>query len=238
MTPLNLPFSKILKLVGFFSAAWILATGCSTSRLPEILQPKSGDGPSFEKRCRHLFPEDNIQMVHSLEVRLPGKNATSVIGITNIYPGERALESVIMTIEGLVLFHARYKPGEKEVLKSVKPFTSEQFSSGLLKDIQLIFLLPGGSLIGYGQTLENYSICRYQDQKGDLLDILLQPGGNWFIKQYNKRKQLIRSVTAGRIDVTSNDLPARYPKTMILESHGFLGYSLIMNLLRAEHIDK
>ncbi len=235
MTPLNRPFFRIRSLCGLVSAVWILVSGCSIQQLPEIRQAIPGANSSIAKHCRSLFLQDNAQLVHSLEVRLPGKNTASVIGITNITPDDRALESVIMTIEGLVVFHARFITGKKEVLKSVKPFTSEQFSDGLLRDIQLIFLIPGGNLMQAGKTVSDLNICRYQNQNGNLVDILLQPDGTWNINQYNGRKQLIRSVAASQIDLTSNDPLTRYPKKMILESSGLFGYSLIMNLLRAEY---
>lgn len=233
MIHLNLPFFNILKFLFLCLALWLVVSACSTSQLPE-LRPYSPESTiELENRCQNIFLQENSQLVHALEVQLPGKNRSSVIGITNVYPGERALESVIMSIEGLVLFHARFSKESKEIFKSIDPFTSEQFSEGLLQDIQLIFLKPDGNLVHSGTTLGGTEICRYTE-KNKVIDVLLPENRNWAIKLYDD-KNLIKSVQASDINTKAIHDLKRYPGKLVMTHSGIFGYSLEMKLIRAEH---
>ena len=232
MILLNPPFFNILKnLVPCLALCWLISA-CSTSQLPELRPYPPESTIELENRCQNIFLQENSQLVHALEVQLPGKNRSSVIGITNVYPGERILESVIMSIEGLVLFHARYSEASKEIFKSIDPFTSEQFSDGLLQDIQLIFLKPGVNLVHSGVTMDGTDICRYTN-KNEVVDILLLAKGNWVINQYD-RKKLIKSIQASDINAKVKSALNRYPGKLVLTHTGVFGYSLEMKLIRAE----
>ncbi len=225
---------KILKTLFPGLLIWWLISSCSTGQLPELHPYARESVTELENRCLGVFLKKNTQLVHALGIQLPGKHRSSVIGITNVFPREKTLESVIMSVEGLVLFHARFSEESKEVFKSIDPFTSEQFSEGLLRDIQLIFLKPDGNLMHSGATLNGTEICRYTG-KNQIIDILLPESGNWAIKKY-KNKSLIKSIQASDIGTHAGHGLIGYPGKLVMKHSGVFGYSLEMKLIRMEHI--
>jgi hypothetical protein len=78
----------------------------SCSRLPNIYPADGSAQLQLHKKCRHLFPTGNWQFFHTIEVTMPGGKKSVVTGLTVISSKDKTIRSVIMTIEGLVLFDA------------------------------------------------------------------------------------------------------------------------------------
>src|SRR5512137_52720 len=90
----------------------MMALIISCARLPVIEPVDLAAMLDTRERCRRPFLDSPYRFIHSIKVSFPGGRTGTVIGITLIDPSEKTTHSVIMTIEGFVLFDARY---EKEV---------------------------------------------------------------------------------------------------------------------------
>lgn len=115
------------------------------------------------------------------------------MGVTVISSREKSAHSVLMTIEGLVVFDARYD-GQLVINRAVTPFDKEGFAAGLISDIQLIFFMPEGPLLETGNDQDGASVCRYQNPDGHIIDLVLDADHTWHIRQYNAQQRLSRTV--------------------------------------------
>jgi len=110
-----------------------------------------------------------------------------------VFPETGTIECVMMTIEGLVLFDARYD-GRMTVHRAMPPFDSMEFARGLINDIKLIFFPPDGPLIASGIADDGAFVCRYRADKDRTIDIVLYEDHLWEIRQYDPDSRLIRSL--------------------------------------------
>lgn len=206
---------------------------CSCKSLPAIQPVPTESLTDNNRNCYCPFPEGNWQFIHSIEATMPNGKTAVIIGITNIYSRTGEIKTVIMTIEGLVLFDAEYDK-QIRVHKSISPFDTVDFAEGLMKDVKLIFLHPeeGKQQNGY---LENGSfVCRYYTENG-VLDIILHEDKTWEIKKYNHHNKLIRSVKT--TSVSSNQMARGIiPEEIELTSNEKHNYSLMLDLIEARRI--
>ena len=93
------------------------------------------------QRCARPFLGSPHRFVHAIAASLPGGGTGTVLGITVFDPKSKAIRSAILTIEGFVLFDARYDK-ELHVYRALPPFNGEEFAERLMKDVRLIFLAP------------------------------------------------------------------------------------------------
>ncbi len=211
----------------------------SCSSLPKIVPVDQNQQLSIEETCRTPFVKKNVQLVHSLEASVPGDRKSYFVGITTVYPSERAFESVLLTIEGLVVFQARFDVKGISIKRAVHPFDSKGFAQGLLNDIELIFLKPDGKLVQLGTYSGKGIGCRYLKNKRKVIDIIVLPNKNWEIHSYkNSNYRPIKTVLAQFETSNSNDQTDQkdtYPTEMQLLTHGIFGYSLQMKLIQVDH---
>ena len=212
----------------------VLLFGVSCSRLHRLEPLSSSIQPGSESRCAAPFVVGNWQFIHSIEAALARGGSSSVIGVTNVYPGRKVAHCVIMTVEGLVLFDATYDQ-EIHVTRRVPPFESEAFAEGLMKDISLIFFRPSGELTGSALSADGSLTCRYESSNEIVEDVRVHPDESWDIFQYVD-KRLKRSVSSGpdRSVGMKNDL--FIPLDLELTAYGEYGYNLKLHLIEARRI--
>lgn len=206
------------------------------NELPELSRVSGKSNLNEVGFCAEPFIKTPTQLIHSLEVTLPGEHFTHVIGIINLYPVKRGLEIVVMSIEGLVLFNADYINEEIRVLKRSGPFESNDFVEGLLHDVRLIFLYPDDSLIQKGMTGNGDLTCRFQTEDRGWLDVVIKPDENWEIRQYDAEKEPVVTVLS-RNDKEHQTKNQAVPEIMVLESNGMLRYKITMRLLESVAIE-
>ena len=216
----------------FFS---LLFTGCmaiACSALPAVHLADITSGAQLSRKCNNLFPNGKWQFVHSIETTMPGGQKGLVMGVTVISSRDKTVQCAIMTIEGIVVFDARYDR-RLVIQRAVPPFDSEGFAEGLIRDIQLIFFMPEGLLIETGTDKDGASICRYRKPDGRIVDIVIQGNRSWQIRQYSRKLRLNRTVTA----FFSKKNPAaehpEIPDRLELTAHGVANYKLAMDLVEA-----
>lgn len=183
-----------------------------------------------DNRCRIPFPDRAWQFVHSIRALMPGGQKAVMIGVTALFPETGIIECVMMTVEGLVLFDARYD-GEITVHRAMPPFDSMDFARGLIDDIKLMFFPPDGPLIASGIAEDGAFVCRYRTGRDMTVDIVIHEDHVWEIRQYDQDSGLIRSLKtdsggrgpAGR----QNPVPGRLELTVLGPSEYMLTLDLI-----------
>jgi hypothetical protein len=137
-----------------------------------------------------------------------------------------------MTLEGFVLFDARYDQG-LTTNRAIPPFDRIEFAKGLMKDIRLIFFKPDGPFVGSGILKDGSPICRYQNPEGRIIDIITFPDNAWEIRQYDKDLRLARTIRASLPTTADGSSQRVIPRRLELKAHGPPGYELSMSLVSA-----
>ena len=218
----------------------LLSIGCiliSCSALPSLQPVDLAARTELPQTCRRLFPSGKWQFVHSIEAVMPGGQRGLVMGVTVVSSRENSAHCVLMTIEGLVVFDARYDK-QLVVNRAVAPFDNEGFAAGLISDIRLIFFLPQGPLAETGNDPNGASVCRYQNPDGRIVDLLIDADRTRHIRQYNPQQRLSRTVDAFFTKPESDGNGPDFPDRLELRAHDVAGYTLIMDLVDAIPLTK
>ena len=218
----------------------LLSIGCvliSCSTLPSLKPVDRAARTDLPQTCRRLFPNGKWQFVHSIEAVMPGGHRGLVMGVTVISSRDKSAHCVLMTIEGLVVFDARY---DKQLVinRAVAPFDNEGFAAGLISDIQLIFFMPQGPLAEIGNDPNDASVCRYQNPDGRIVDLVINADHSWHIRHYNAQQRLSRTVDAFFTKPKSDGNGPDFPDRLELRAHDAAGYTLIMDLVEAIPLTK
>ena len=210
----------------------------SCTGLPKIDPVNLSTIHEIHKKCSDVFLEGKWRFVHLIEFTMPGNKKSFVMGITVIYPEERKIESVIMTIEGFVFLDAYYD--QKVVInRGVPPFDSIDFARGMMDDIKLMFFKPEGSLIESGISGDGSHVCRYKNDAGRVVDIIKNNGCDWEIRQYSPDGTLIKIVKADQCKILAGSSnQSGFPGRIKLASRGIKGYALAFELKEAKRLIK
>ena len=200
----------------------------SCSRLPVIKPMDTSMTPDTMRRCHLPFLDIPYRFIHTIEVVLPGGRTGMVVGVTAFDPATKTIQSVIMTIEGFVLFDASYEK-EVRVNRAVPPFNVEHFAGYMMDDVRLIFLNPDGRLTDTGVLEDGSTACRYYLKQNGVIDVIVHKDNTWEIEKYSDSHELLRRVM-------TFSLQDRIPSMVELNAFGFREYTLRLNLINAEPV--
>ncbi len=221
----------------FYLLLVILSQMISCAGSPELVPIQRPLGLDADRGCTTPFPEREWQFVHSIQAAMPGGQKAVIIGVTVLSPKTGMIECVMMTIEGIVLFDARYD-GQMVIHRALPPFDSMDFARGLMDDVRLMFFPPGGPLIASGISEDGASICRYRTDRGMMVDIVIHGDHVWEIRQYDQDSRLVRSLKTGSdrrgTAGSQNPIPVR----LELTAFGSSEYALTLNLIEARELGK
>ena len=184
--------NKTAKTAIILAVATFLICGCAT--VPEktpIIKPNDN-----YNLCQALFPQKPIKVVHRIEGDFKGGRKSSLLGVTKTGPNPGDIETVLVTVEGMVLFEASRINGRLNIKRGLPPFDSEGFAAGLLSDVELMLLPPRGEAVAAGLDPGGRQLCRWRTAKGELLDVKINPDGGWYVFLYDAGGRLIREVEA------------------------------------------
>jgi hypothetical protein len=202
----------------------VLLLACGS--LPVIHSSTPGSTEEAVRRCRHPFLEVPYRFVHAIEARVAGRPPGTVLGITVIDPPAQTVHCVMLTLEGFVLFEARYDNGV-QVMRAVPPFDSIHFGRNMMEDVRLTFLVPEGRLAAADLDEGGSAVCRYDGRSGKTTDVVVHADNTWEIKTYDEHHQPLRSVVASL-------LKDGVPELLDLTGSSMVNYTLHLRLLSAE----
>lgn len=217
-------------VLGAVISGCLLLPACGGKSLPVVLPQQAAAVDPH--RCAAPFPAGDWQLVHSIEATLPGGHRAFLIGVSVISSAERSIHSVIMTVEGLVLFDAR-DDGEVTVRRAVAPFDRKGFAAGLMQDVRLVFFSPPGLPDLSGDLADGSVACRYRVSDGGVIDVVVHEDGSWKILRYDRNNRLTRSVSGRYAFAAGRNTSHRLADTVELVAEGKPGYKLVMRLLDA-----
>ncbi|MFZ0614354.1 MAG: hypothetical protein WAM73_19075 [Desulfobacterales bacterium] len=198
----------------------------SCARLPAIVP--SAEPAAATAACAHVFPAGKWQLLHLIEADLPGGRRGVMTGLTILSSRLRSHRSVIMSVEGLVVFDAEVDR-KLTIHRALPPFDAPGFAEGLMEDIRLIFFAPAGPPAECGTLGDGSAVCRYHDSGGGRVDIVSRAAGACEVRRYDRKQRLVRIV---KIPVGLPD-EGWMPKTLELTARGQQRYKLVMTLLEA-----
>lgn len=186
--------------------------------------------------CRSPFSQNRWQFVHTVRIDVGKNNASFFNGVIDVDPLAGSVRCTILTLEGLVLFDARLTD-EPVVLKAVPPFDRQSLATGILTDVGLIFLRPGGPLLETGRTGEGDIACRYVDAHQGIVEVITTWDRTWRIRKYDGNGRMIRRVVSGPAGQWEAAETLFIPDTFTLTALGNNGYRLRFRLLSSTQID-
>ena len=218
-----------MKRVGAIILMLSLLAACS--RLPALITDPARDASPPSQTCRAAFPEGDWQLQHVIKATVRGRKMGRLIGAVVLSGQSRSIECALMTIEGLVLFSARYD-GKLIVDRAVKPFDRPGFAQGLMDDLMLMFMHPKG-LRQVGRSAEGKLICRHWYPEDHVTDIMIDGPNSWLINKYSSQGKLVRTVTAGRENNDHADERSGIAQHMTMENRSGSEYRLELRLIEA-----
>lgn len=205
---------------------WLLS---ACSNLPEIRSTVPGLQLSLREPCQRAFPAGPRQFVHSIEALLPDDSKAMTLGILTLDPDRGTIHCVIMTIEGFILFDARFRQ-TVTVNRAIYPFDSPDFAKSMMADIRLIFFPPGGPFVSEGVFSNGSAGCRWLNSEGLAVDVVLNQQRGWIIRQYDISGHLSGQVRISELNADG------IPGKIEFSRHAFPSYILKMTLLQAERL--
>ncbi len=205
----------------------------SCAGLPRIEPAPPSTSPDPGHARLSPFPDRPSRCVHTLEAVMPNGKSAFLMGVTRVNPGDETIHCVIMTIEGLVMFDARFQE-EIVVNRAIAPFDSDLFARGLMEDIRLIFFQPGGAQIASGLLEDGGAARRFENPDGRIVDVISRGENRWEIRQYNPRGALRREVRIRLVETGDGKHRMAAPEKIELIARGAPGYRLTMDLIQAE----
>ncbi len=235
----NTPPGSLATLRGAVLIVFFLLFLSGCGGLAPVKPVSQTDKADIARRCRAHFPDRPWQLVQSLTAYLPNGEIRNAVSVTRIYPEDLRIRCVIMSLEGIVLFNGQQYDNRLEVKRAVPPFDSNEFAEALFDDIRLVFFRPSGSIIETGTDPAGTPVCRYElDGSQGFADMLFAGKQRIRIRRYGPGKKLLKTVKACYApDCMPSDLEpdTDLPGKIEITHHGFLGYRLVMDLIRAEN---
>ena len=175
-----------------------------------------------------MFPDGRWQVLHAIRAEMPGGRALVMMGLTLMSARDRTHRSVLLTLEGFVVFDARVRrpadraPGAAAVrLAALRGGPHGGHPARLLRAGR-----PGGR---ERHAEDGGAVRRHRLPDGGTVDLELLPGGDWRIRRYDPSETLTRTVRArhGRGDQHG------FPEAVELTAAGGQDYRLTMTLIEA-----
>lgn len=218
-----------MKRLCFLLGLLLMAASCS--QLPKV-QPAVGTALlKNSSDCRRLFPQGRWQFQHAITAVFPGERKSLLMGVSIVSAESGSIRSILMTVEGLVVFDAEYDR-EIRVLRALPPFDSEPFSLEMIHDLRLIFFMPEGDPDETGTLQSGSILCRYRPPDRPVVDIIRLSDDHWQLQRYNRLFRKERTVDIFFTDnfrYNGHHIPGR----MKLTAWGYAGYTLDLDLIEA-----
>jgi hypothetical protein len=210
-------------------AALLLAVG-GCAGLPPLKPLDPSQEPAALESCRRPFLTEKYRLVHSLNAGMPGGREGQAIGVLVADPRTGGIQSVLMTIEGLVLFDIEYDR-TLIVHRAVPPFDAPAFARRMAEDIGLAFFPPGGKPAAWGREEGGGVVCRFERAGGEIVDVLKAEDGAVEIRLYGAGQELRKKVSIPHLERPG------LADELEIRGTGWPPYSLHLRLIEAEAVE-
>jgi hypothetical protein len=199
------------------------------ARLPHLKPVEPAQKSVMRAECQMPFLPAKYRLVHTLEADLSDGKKGVAIGVLIADPLTRTFRSMLMTLEGWVMFDI--EAGEVlTVRRALPPFDSPAFAKQLAEDIGLAFFSPAGEAVAWGRDSDGVPVCRYGRSDGGNVDIMQSEGGMMEIRLYGAGQDLRKGVKFKALDKPG------LADEIVIWSSGFPSYTLRLKLVESEAI--
>jgi hypothetical protein len=219
--------------LGFIPSLTVLALillvgGCAG--LPPLKPLDPAMQPAVLDECRQPFLPAQYRLVHTLEALLPDGGKTTAIGVLVADPRSGSFRSVLMTLEGWVLFDIESGTIPR-VHRAVPPFDAPAFARRMVEDISLAFFAPGGEPALWGQEEKGFRGCRFARPGGGFVDVLKDEGGAREIRLYGTGQELLKRVKILILERRG------LADELEIRGEGWPSYTLRLRLIESEAVE-
>lgn len=204
----------------------------SCTSLPPLQQVRRPLTVESNQTCQGLYPLGQWQLYHTIEAELPGGQTGFLMGLTVLSSRERSARCVIMTLEGFVIFDARYD-GQVTIERAVAPFDNHAFAQGVMADIQLIFFKPDTDDISMGALSDTVTVCRHLLPNGNVIDLVNPENNHWETRLYRSNHRVMRIVKSMIKEKSPGEDLTGIADKIELTALGTPGYKLVLDLVEA-----
>lgn len=209
----------------------ILFSSCSAVQTPSM--PQLVPVAEMQKGvCERSFVSEDWQFVHSIHFEQSSGHGITLVGITVLQ--DKKLKTVLMGVEGFVLFEAEQKvSGQVLVSRAMPPFDRTGFAEGLMADVRALFVAPECIERIIAKNPAGEQVCRYTSENNQITDVVTASQGWNRIEQYDRKGILQKAITAKKYKEVDGKT---IPEQIVLTALGARGYTLQLQLLSAEKI--
>ena len=208
-------------------ATVLVLGGCAV--LPPLKPLDPSQEPATLEACRRPFLTEKYRLVHELKAVMPGEREGQAIGVLLADPQTGSIQSVLMTIEGLVLFDIESGRG-LIVNRAVPPFDAPAFARRMAEDIGLAFFSPRGKPAAFGREEGGAAVCRFTRPGGEAVDVLTAEDGAMEIRLYGAGQELRKKVIIPHLERPG------LADELEIRGAGWPSYSLHLRLIEAEAV--
>ncbi len=217
---------RIMPLIPLL-ALILLVGGCAG--LPALKPLDAALKPAILEECRRPFLPARYRLVHTLEALLPDGGKATGIGVLIADPRSGNFRSVLMTLEGWVLFDI--ESGAIPIVhRAVPPFDPPAFARRMAEDIGLAFFAPGGEPALWGEV-KGFRGCRFARPGGGFVDVLKDAGGAGEIRLYGSGQELRKKVMIPILERPG------LADELEIRGEGWPSYALRLRLIESEKIE-
>ena len=203
----------------------LMVTACATVPQYKPLNLQSG------AVCPDIFPSKAFRTVHQIELNSALIGKSILIGAAKVEPGRDALHTVLMSVEGMVLFEAECEGADLRVISAFPPLNDPAFAKGLMADVLFVLLKPAGLPAEQGIDEQGLTACRWPTQAGSVLETASMPDGAVRMRLYDGDKRTMKEAVA------SPPFTRGVPAKIKLKAFGPANYTIDLTLIEMEFID-
>jgi hypothetical protein len=215
-----------LRRLALISLLLLAVTGCAGLKPLTPLDPARK--AAVLEECRRPFLAGSYRLVHAIETVMPNGSSGTAIGVLVADPRTRHFRTVMMTIEGFVLFDT--EAGKTlTVHRAVPPFDAPAFAEGLAEDIRLAFFAPEGEPAAWGEGEEGTRVCRFDRPDGGVVEVATHRDGTVEVRLYGAGHEVQK-----RVKMAPPQSPG-LAETVEIRG-GWPSYTLRLRLLESEAV--
>ncbi len=200
------------------------ALGCS----PLLAVRPAATAPEREaitRDCLAAFPKGLFRVSHSIDASMPFGHSGVFVGVSAAEP--KGFRSILMSIEGFVLFDATLVEGKLDVHRAMPPLDRPGFAQGLMGDVRRTFFPPQGEPAVAGHSPAGIPVCRWNASESRTVDVYVTSASSRVLRDYD-------GVSLTReIRLAGHGAQGFFPE-VDLQVFGIGGYTLRMRLLDQE----
>jgi hypothetical protein len=181
--------------------------------------------------CPDVFARQSFRAVHQIEMESALSGKSLFIGAAKATPDDDALHTVLMSVEGMVLFEGEMKKGVLRIISAFGPLNDPDFARGLMADVSFLLLKPATLPAESGLDDKGLKACRWPSFGGGVTELTSLGEGAVRIRRYDEKRRITKEAMA--MPPFDRGMPAG----IVLKSFRPAKYTIKLKLIEVEFIN-